>query len=127
MEPATRSLRLVGKGTDSTGNSVAALSLTARIEAAPGGQSILAGASEMVMSGKAAAFGGRLMNQVADQILKQFADNFAAQAAAREAQRGSAARGVPAPAAPAPALNILALAWTLLRNWLRRLFPGSAA
>ena len=26
------------------------------------------------MSGKAAAFGGRMMNTVADQVLKQFAD-----------------------------------------------------
>ena len=33
------------------------------------------------MSGKAAAFGGRMMNSVADQILKQFADNFAARSA----------------------------------------------
>ena len=34
------------------------------------------------MSGKAAAFGGRMMNTVADQMLKQFADNFAARVGA---------------------------------------------
>ena len=48
------------------------------------------------MSGKAAAFGGRMMNSVADQVLKQFAANFAAQvrrdcAAAR--RRGRAGGG----------------------------------
>ena len=43
------------------------------------------------MSGKAAAFGGRMMNTVADQILKQFADNFAAQVGAIQAQRTAAA------------------------------------
>ena len=43
------------------------------------------------MSGKAAAFGGRMMNTVADQILKQFADNFAAQVRALQAQRAAPA------------------------------------
>ena len=38
------------------------------------------------MSGKAAAFGGRMMSSVADQVLKQFADNFAAQVQALQAQ-----------------------------------------
>ncbi len=42
------------------------------------------------MSGKAAAFGGRMMNSVADQILKQFAANFAREVAALAAQRSPA-------------------------------------
>ena len=57
------------------------MDLAARIEGAAGGASNLVGKSEVTMSGKAAAFGGRMMNAVADQILKQFADNFAAQGA----------------------------------------------
>ena len=56
------------------------------------------------MSGKAAAFGGRMMNTVADQILKQFADNFAAQvgalAGATSGIRGSDGSGSAAAAAP---------------------------
>jgi uncharacterized protein len=130
VDPATRTLRLLGKGTDSTGSSGASMNLTARIEAAEAGRCNLVGASEVSMSGKAAAFGGRMMNTVADQILKQFADNFAAQVSAIQAQRSApTAAGSVAPAAAvtasAPAageLNGLALAWTLFKDWLRGLF-----
>ena len=132
IDPAARTLRLLGKGTDSTGSSGAALNLTARIENAEGGLCTLVGASEVSMSGKAAAFGGRMMNAVADQILQQFAQNFAAQVSRLQAQRVAAGSDPPASAEPvapvaATELNVLALAWTLFRNWLRRLFSRSAA
>jgi len=119
VDPAARTLRLLAKGTDSTGSSGAAMNLTARIETAAGGLCNLVGASEVSMSGKAAAFGGRMMNTIADQVLKQFADNFAAQVSALQAQR----------AAPAAAgeLNGLALAWTVFKDWLRGLFSKKAA
>jgi hypothetical protein len=135
VEPAARTLRLLGKGTDSTGSSGASMNLTARIEPAEGGLCALAGASEVSMSGKAAAFGGRMMNTVADQILKQFADNFAAQVSALQAQRAApAAAGSIAPAAavaiPPPAsgeLNGIALVWTIFKAWLRGLFGRKSA
>jgi uncharacterized protein len=86
LDAAQRTLHLVGKGADTTGSSGASLDLVARIE--PGttaGNSNLVGRSQVTMSGKAAAFGGRMMGTVADQILNQFADNFAAQVQARAA------------------------------------------
>ena len=90
VDAAAHSLRLLGKGTDSTGTSGASMDLAARIEAVADGSSNLVGKSEVSMSGKAAAFGGRMMNSVADQILKQFADNFATQVAAlARAARGA--------------------------------------
>jgi carbon monoxide dehydrogenase subunit G len=119
VDPAARTLRLLGKGTDSTGSSGASMNLTARIEAAAGGLCTLVGASEVSISGKAAAFGGRMMNTVADQILKQFADNFAGQVGALQANRE-------APAA-AGELNGLALGWTIVKDWLRRLFSKKTA
>ncbi len=135
VDSAARSLRLLAKGTDSTGSSGASMNLTARIEAAEGGLCTLVGASEVSMSGKAAAFGGRMMNTVADQILKQFADNFAGQVGALEAQRaaGAAAGGGAPPAAvsiPPPAareLNGLALVWAIFKDWLRGLFSKKTA
>jgi hypothetical protein len=88
----TRTLHLVGKGSDTSGTSGASMDLVARIDpGASEGTSNLVGKSEVTMSGKAAAFGGRMMGSVADQILKQFAGNFAAQVQAR-----AAAAGVPA-------------------------------
>ena len=135
VDSAARTLRLLGKGTDSTGSSGASMNLTARIEAAEEGLCTLVGTSEVSMSGKAAAFGGRMMNAVADQILKQFADNFAGQVNALQAQRAApAAAGGGAPAAavsmPPPAageLNGLALVWTIFKVWLRGLFSRKTA
>jgi carbon monoxide dehydrogenase subunit G len=103
VDPAARTLRLLGKGTDSTGSSAASMDLTARVEAAADGLSTLVGTSEVSMSGKAATFGGRMMGSVADQILKQFAGNFAAQVGALQAQRVAAIPTAGAPATPASA------------------------
>jgi hypothetical protein len=138
IDPAARSLRLLGKGTDSTGTSAASMDLTARIEAVTEGSSNLVGKSEVTMSGKAAAFGGRMMTSIADQILKQFADNFATQVAARAAQHAAepappaGTDGTLAPAPPparsAPReLNGLVLMWAVFKDWLRGLFSKKAA
>ncbi|MGQ0579304.1 MAG: SRPBCC family protein, partial [Betaproteobacteria bacterium] len=135
VDPATRTLRMLGKGTDSTGNSGASMNLTARIEAGEAGLCTLVGSSEVSMSGKAAAFGGRMMNAVADQILTQFADNFAGRVAALQAQRAAPTAGgggtlAAALATPPPAareLNALALMWTIFKDWLRGLFSRKTA
>jgi carbon monoxide dehydrogenase subunit G len=141
IDPVGHSLRLLGKGTDSTGTSGASMDLAARIEPVADGSSNLVGKSDVTMSGKAAAFGGRMMTSVADQILKQFADNFATQVAALAAQRATAPAPVQATgadsnlaAAPAPApvpvaheLNGLALMWAVFRDWLRGLFRKRTA
>ena len=149
LEATTRTLHLVGKGSDTSGTSGASMDLVARIE--PGeteGTSNLVGRSQVTMSGKAAAFGGRMMGSVADQILKQFAANFAAQVQARSAAgaagvaeasisppAAAAATGSPSqplpssPSTPAPAneLNALALFWAMLRDWFRGLFRRKPA
>ncbi|HEY0339616.1 MAG TPA: hypothetical protein VGC34_02320, partial [Steroidobacteraceae bacterium] len=63
------------------------MDLVARIDpGATEGTCNLVGKSEVTMSGKAAAFGGRMMGSVADQILKQFAGNFAARVQERGVQ-----------------------------------------
>jgi carbon monoxide dehydrogenase subunit G len=135
MEADTRTLRLAGKGTDTTGSSGAAMDLTARVEAVDGASCKLVGQSEVAMSGKAAAFGARMMNSVADQVLKQFAANFAAQAEALQAQapppgpQGGEAAAAPAPppAAEVAPLNGLALLRAMLCDWLRSLFGTKRA
>jgi carbon monoxide dehydrogenase subunit G len=137
LEQEDRSLRLVGKGTDSTGTSAASMDLTARLLAGDGAQCSLVGHSELSMSGKAAAFGARMIDSVADQILKQFAANFAAQvqalpdavAAASTPPAGDASTSMAASAAaPAPKpLNGMALLWAVVRDWLRSLFAAKKA
>jgi uncharacterized protein len=119
VDPAARSLRIVAKGTDTTGTSGAAMELAARIE--PDGAACrLGGVSEMSMSGKAAAFGGRVVNSVADQVLDQFARNFAARASALAASQ-------PPPAQPAEELSGFSIAWSAFKAWLRSIFPKTPA
>jgi carbon monoxide dehydrogenase subunit G len=135
VDATARSLRLIGKGTDSTGSSGASMNLTARVEPAGGDMCTLVGVSELSMSGKAAAFGARVMSTVGDQILQQFADNCAKQVGAVQASRAAprAGDGGTQPIAPprsapvAGELNVLALAWMILKGWLRGLFSKKGA
>ena len=133
IDATTQSLRLIGKGTDSSGNSGVSMNLLARIEAVDGGLSQLVGSSEVSVSGKAAAFGGRMMDAVADKILQQFADNFAAEVAAlQNPESGAAEVGDDEPTLVAPAtrateLNALALGWAVFKDWLRGLFGKKKA
>lgn len=127
IEPATRTLRLLGKGTDTTGSSAASMDLTARIDAGGPDACSLVGLSEVSMSGKAATFGSRMMVPVADQVLQQFAGNFAARVQALQAAQPAAAEAAEAAEAPAPLpvsapLNGLALLWAVVRDWFRGLF-----
>lgn len=143
LDAAARSLHLAGKGADTTGTSAASMDLMASVQPA-GDACELTGKSEVTMSGKAAALGGRLMGPVADQMLKQFVAHFTARLQAGQAQPtaaapagataaastalASAAADSTAPnAAPNSELNGLALAWAILRDWLRGLFSHKTA
>lgn len=131
VDAASRTLRLIGKGTDSTGSSGASMDLTARIEVVNDSSCKLVGTSEVSMSGKAAAFGGRMMNSVADQVLKQFADNFAAKVQALPSSGpggpSAAAGAASTPPAQPPQLNALALAWAVIKDWFKSLFSAKRA
>lgn len=126
IDAAARSLHLFAKGTDTTGGSAASMDLTARVEAVDAASCNLVGTSEVTMSGKAATFGGRVMGPVSDQILGQFAANFAAKVQAMQAQASPEAAGTSAAAAvgePKP-LNGLALMWAVIKGWFRSLFSA---
>jgi carbon monoxide dehydrogenase subunit G len=142
LDPAARSLQMLGKGADKAGSS-ASMNLAATV--VPGetpDKAVLTGQATIVVAGKLAQFGSRLLVPVSDAMLAQFANNFRAAAAAKapvaaappaEAAKerpvgGSAAGPAPAlAAAPAPApapseLNALALMWVVLKGMLGRLF-----
>jgi len=141
IEPATRTLRLLGKGTDTSGGSGASLDLTGRIDALDATSCTLTGRSEMSLSGRVATFGGRMAEAVADQVLRQFAANFSAALEKPATPNASAPASETVTAAPAsetataasPAavqqtpLNGLALLWAIVRGWLRGLLGGRNA
>jgi carbon monoxide dehydrogenase subunit G len=127
IEPQSRTLRLLGKGTDAGGGSAASLDLTARIEAVDASSCNLTGKSEVSLSGRIATFGARMADAVSEQVLRQFAANFSAalQAQATPAETAPAAAGqqvTAPPPAPETALNGFALLRAIVRNWLRALF-----
>ncbi len=140
LDAAAQSMQMLGKGADKSGSS-ASMDLKAHLEAgATPGTSVLVGVATIVVSGKLAQFGSRLLVPVSDAMLAQFADNFRAAAAAVPAPEPVAAAGTaaavaeldPEPVAPraaaavAPApvkeLNALALMWTVFKGWLAGLF-----
>ena len=134
LDAEARSLQMLGKGADKAGSS-ASMQLTAHLEAVDSGEaagtSVLVGQATILVSGKLAQFGSRLLVPVSDAMLAQFADNFRKAAAAvvgAQAQAAPAAAAPLAPAlapAPAPAvqeLNALALMWTVFKGWLAGLF-----
>jgi carbon monoxide dehydrogenase subunit G len=128
IDQAARTLRLIGKGTDAGGGSGASLDLTARIEAVDASSCTLVGRGEMSVSGRAASFGGRMADAVAEQVLRQFAANFSGALAAQATRVASAPaavgenapNGAP-PAAAETALNGFALLRAIVRSWLRAL------
>lgn len=134
--PAERRMVLRGKGADKGGSS-ASMDLTAVIEPAADGAacSLLHGQATVVVNGKFAQFGGRMMTQVSEMMLGQFVDNFrvaARQLATRqtpgeagEPARPAAAAGT-APRSAAREINGLALLWALIKGWFGGLFAGRA-
>lgn len=126
LDAATKSMTMLGKGADKSGSS-ASMNLAAQVEpGATAGDSVLVGQATIIVSGKLAQFGSRLLVPVSDAMLAQFADNFRAAAAAVPAPSAAGAGAEPAgaPATPRPVkeLNALALMWAVFKAWLARLF-----
>jgi carbon monoxide dehydrogenase subunit G len=137
---AERKMVLRGKGADKGGSS-ASMDLTAIINPDPANSAhcILNGEAAVIVNGKFAQFGGRMMVQVSDMLLAQFVENFrqtalslpsAASSSAdpeggASAQIESAQATVAAPVV-AREINGLAIFWALLKGWIGGLFGNKA-
>lgn len=124
LDEANRELRLTSKGQDAKGSSSAQMDLVARVVESEGGNSELRGEAKVIVNGKLASLGGRMMTQVADQILTQFGDNFAVRA---QAVSAGAATGEAPPAPEPQAINGLAFVWSVLVGFFKSLFGGKAS
>ncbi|MEI7786693.1 MAG: SRPBCC family protein [Betaproteobacteria bacterium] len=134
---AERKMVLRGKGADKGGSS-ATMDLTAVIVPDPNNLAhcVLHGSAAVIVNGKFAQFGGRMMVQVSDMILAQFVENFRQTALSLPAPAGTD-EGAPASAeaaAPVQAaapqvaseLNGLAIFWALVKSWFAGLFGKRA-
>ena len=126
LDADKRELRLHGQGQDTKGSSSASMDLTATVVDGADGGCELKGQAVVTVTGKAASLGGRMMTQVADQILKQFGRNFVNNVLALGG--GEAAAEAREELAEQPAeLNGLAFAWSVFVGWLRGLFGGDGS
>jgi carbon monoxide dehydrogenase subunit G len=131
-------MHLLGKGQDKKGSSTAEMDLTATVVPVDDTHSELHGVATVTVNGKVASLGGRMMNQVAEQILEQFGKNFvdnvqhakqiisAAQAAndehpAANEEHIEAVEPTPTPA-PAKELNAFAFAWQVFVGYIKSFF-----
>ena len=130
-DDAARKVVMLGKGADKGGSS-ASMDLTATVVSDPEDPSrcVLHGVAAVIVNGKFAQFGGRMMVQVSDMLLAQFVENFRQTALTLPAAEGSPATAsadataaatttTAAPAAPVVAreINGLAIFWALLKSW----------
>ena len=82
LDAEARSMQMLGKGADKSGSS-ASMNLSAKVEPGETADScMLIGQATIVVSGKLAQFGSRLLVPVSDAMLGKFADNFRAAASA---------------------------------------------
>ncbi len=128
VDTTARTLRMLGKGADKGGSS-ASMELTATLASAADGTSTLHGKADVIVNGKFAQFGGRMMTSVSDMILAQFSKTFSDKAHALEDSAQSAAQADPAPTVIVKVpreLNALSLLWGLLRGWFAGLFGRKA-
>jgi carbon monoxide dehydrogenase subunit G len=141
LDAATHTLKMLGKGADKGGSS-ASMELTASLLPGENGHCVLAGHAAVIVNGKFAQFGGRMMNSVSDMILAQFAEVFSQKAQALQAsapasaadagaapsvstsQASPSAAAPSAPAAPivATEFNALGLVWSLVKQFFVGLF-----
>lgn len=144
---AERKVVMRGKGADKGGSS-ASMDLTAVITPSADNPAhcVLNGSAAVIVNGKFAQFGGRMMVQVSEMILGQFAENFRQAALALPAPAGAAApaevpsgpaqaadaAGTAAASAPATPprvageINGLAIVWALIKGWFSGLFGKRA-
>ena len=134
IDAALKEIRMLGKGADRGGSS-ASMQLTASLLALPDGSTSLVGKATVIVNGKFAQFGGRMMTSVSDMILLQFADVFSQKAQALQgaaAPAAEAAAGAP-PAPPPPSapivakeFNALGFAWLMIKKFFADLFGRKA-
>lgn len=128
IDAGEREIRLVGKGADTKGTSSATLDLRAMI-CESDGQAELVGVSEVSVTGKMASLGGRMLTQVSEQLVKQFAQRFnerlITQPAATDEPQGQSGESLdeppPAPRTRPRELNALAFAWSVIVGLIKGL------
>ena len=118
-----RKLNMIARGQDSKGTSSAEMNLHSVIVGKGSNNCELQGDAKVVMNGKAASLGGRIMGQVSDYILAEFGKNFTNKVLALgEGEKSENAKlelekntGE---------LNSMVMMWSVIKGFFKNLFGG---
>jgi carbon monoxide dehydrogenase subunit G len=132
IDAAERKIHLIASGKDSKGTSSATMDLTAQIRSSESPHSFeLIGDADVIVNGKLANFGGRMMTQVADQILGQFADNFSKKLIVPDENEGPEAGAASSDLSQAAddvpnEINGFSIVWNVLVGFFRSFFTKAS-
>lgn len=126
LDTENRVLHMIGVGQDTKGTSSAEMDLTATVVDLDDGTCELKGIATVTVTGKMASLGGRMLTQVADQILNQFGKNFANNTIAIGGDEEDAEKAKERLAEQPEELNGLAFAWSIFKGTIKGLFNRSA-
>ena len=122
LDTTSHRMVLQGKGLDSKGKGSADMTMNGLLTPKDGGTEVNF-TMDVAISGMLAQFGSRLINDVSDQLLNQFVASFGqllkADSGAADAATGDSQE---TPAEPDNALDATALAGTVVKGFVKRLF-----
>lgn len=78
IDEASKTVRLVGKGSEKSGSGTVGMTMTSQVLEAEGGGSLLSVISEVRLTGKIVRFGRGMLQSVSAEILSTFIERFAA-------------------------------------------------
>ena len=79
LDPAAHEIRMVGKGKDTAGTGSASMTITGKLTALPDGGTRMDSSSDLVISGKLAQFGARMIEDVSKSMFDKFTAAFTAE------------------------------------------------
>ncbi|MGS2723076.1 aerobic carbon-monoxide dehydrogenase large subunit [Porticoccus sp. GXU_MW_L64] len=120
LDHSNRVMQMIGSGQDSKGTSSAEMKLTAQIVETADGFDLI-GDSTFQVRGKLAAFGSRMMGQVADQLLGQFGNRYEDHVLALGGGADAAAAQERLEKGPQK-MNAFAFGFSVFVNTIKRLF-----
>jgi carbon monoxide dehydrogenase subunit G len=114
LDPAAHEIRMVGKGKDSTGS--ATMTIVGKLTEHPGGQTEMVSQSDLVISGKLAQFGARMIEDVSKSMFSKFTEAMTARL--EEEASGKSPETVPR----ADAIRLTAVVGAVVKGAVGRLF-----
>ena len=113
-DDAGHEIRMVGRGKDAKGTGSASMTITGRLTALADGGTRMESTSDLVISGKIAQFGSRMIEDVSKSMFDKFTENFTARIRAESA-------GQAAPeAAGADGVSVTEIAGAVVRGAVNR-------